>query len=120
MTDKKILLDDEELDKVSGGACANTIDPNYNFQYTVGYETEICDNDGIFGKLTHHATVTKRGFYYNLFGAGSGYYPVYYFEGDPDINGWYSEEVVADLPYHNHADATSTAGRLSAANITPV
>ena len=103
------MLNDEELEKVSGGIAYD--DPSQIvFRYPLGMHEEICD-DITFGYCsTHSATLTKRGYtdigcIANVCRGPLGkYFPVYYFSGDSDVEGWYYEDYISNISTVNYAD----------------
>lgn len=100
MSEKK-TLNEEELNKVAGGTSGSEA-PAITFKYEKGYETEICDHKGFFATYTHHAVITKRGYFYCF--DTFCYMACYYFEGHKDVDGWYPESLVDKLPEENVAD----------------
>lgn len=112
MTENKKQLTDEELNAAAGGNTYSK-ESEVEFEYPIGYQTQICDCSFPFYSFTHTAVITRRG-YYQTSRQWMGcwfkcFMPCYYFDGDSDVAGWYPEDKVAELPDYNYAD-TDTRG----------
>ena len=108
MVEKK-TLNEKELEKISGGVAYDS-PSQIIFKYPLGMHEEICD-DITFGYCsTHSATLTKRGYtdigcIANVCRGPLGkYFPVYYFSGDSDVEGWYYEDYISNISTWNFAD----------------
>ena len=102
MTEEK-LLNDEELEKISGGNRYLDNPPtSADFIYPLGYHKEICDGFFFSHPLTHGCTLTKHG--YQM--VGNQYRLCDFFSGDSDVEGWYFEDHVCELAendkYYNY------------------
>ena len=109
------LLNEEELKKIVGGSYDSP--EELVFKYPLGMHDEICDNISFGHCFTHSAVITKRGYinaneyYYGQARYGNYYLPCYYFSGDSDVEGWYTEMCIEDISTHNYADGNRINGK---------